>query len=156
MKGLITCYVIIVTLFSIFFSSCESKEDKQAEVDRQKILDYLKENDLEAQETASGLFYIIENPGTGTHPDIYSKVTVRYTGYYLNGVVFESNEGGQASSFQLQEVIRGWREGIPLFKKGGIGTLLVPSGMAYGPNSAQRGIPNNSVLIFDIRLIEFN
>jgi FKBP-type peptidyl-prolyl cis-trans isomerase FkpA len=155
MKKTITCSLIIVALFSILFSSCESKEDKQAEIDRQKILDYLKENDLEAQETATGLFYIIENPGTGQHPGLYSTVTVRYTGYYINGVVFETNEGGQASSFQLQGVIRGWREGIPLFKKGGIGTLLVPSGMAYGPNSAHRGIPNNSVLIFDIRLIEF-
>jgi FKBP-type peptidyl-prolyl cis-trans isomerase FkpA len=156
MKRLITSLIIIAALLSLLFISCESKEDKQAEVDRQKILDYLEENDLEAQETASGLFYIIENPGTGAHPNLYSTVTVRYTGYYLDGVVFESNEGGQASSFQLQGMIRGWREGIPLFKKGGIGTLLVPSGMAYGSNSAQRGIPNNSVLIFDIRLIEFN
>ena len=156
MKRLITSSFIIVALFSILFSSCESKEDKQAEVDRQKILDYLEENDLEAQETASGLFYIIENPGTGAHPNLYSTVNVRYTGYYLDGVVFETNEGGQASSFQLQGVIRGWRDGIPLFKKGGIGTILIPSGMAYGANSANRGIPNNSVLIYDIRLIEFN
>lgn len=156
MKRIITCSFIIASLFSILFSSCESKEDKQAEVDRQKILDYLEENDLEAQETASGLFYIIENPGTGEYPNLYSRVTVRYTGYYLDGFVFETNEGGQASSFQLQGVIRGWREGIPLFKKGGIGTLLIPSAMAYGPNSAHRGIPNNSVLIYDIRLIEFN
>jgi len=155
MKRIITCSFIIAALFSILFSSCESKEDKQAEIDRQKILDYLKQNNLEAQETATGLFYIIENPGTGEHPSLYSTVTVRYTGYYLDGFVFETNEGGQASPFHLQGVIRGWREGIPLFKKGGIGTLLVPSGMAYGPNSAHRGIPNNSVLIFDIRLIEF-
>jgi FKBP-type peptidyl-prolyl cis-trans isomerase FkpA len=155
MKRLITSSFIIVALLSILFSSCESKEDKQAEVDRQKILDYLEENDLVAQETASGLFYVIENPGTGVHPNLYSTVTVRYTGYYLDGVVFETNEGGQASSFQLQGVIRGWRDGIPLFKKGGIGTILIPSGMAYGANSANRGIPNNSVLIYDIRLIEF-
>lgn len=156
MKRLITSLIIIATMLSLLFISCESKEDKQAEVDRQKILNYLEENELEAQETASGLFYIIDNPGTGEHPNLYSTVTVRYTGYFLDGIVFETNEGGQASSFQLRGVISGWREGIPLFKKGGIGTILIPSGMAYGANSANRGIPNNSVLIYDIRLIEFN
>jgi FKBP-type peptidyl-prolyl cis-trans isomerase len=148
-------HLLILVLFA-FVVSCENKEDKQAKIDRQKILDYIRENNLDAEERPSGLFYVIENPGTGNHPDKYSTVTVRYTGRYLDGVVFDTNEGGQASSFNLQGVIAGWREGIPLFRKGGSGKLLIPSGMAYGSNSLHiYGIPNNSVLVFDIRLIDF-
>jgi len=147
---------ILFTMMLVLLVSCESKEDKQAKIDRQKILDYLKEHNLEALERPSGLFYIIDNPGTGEHPSANSVVTVRYTGYYLNGTVFDTNEGGAANPFDLRGVIAGWREGIPLFKKGGSGKLLIPSGLAYGVNSLHfYGIPNNSVLIFDIRLLDF-
>jgi FKBP-type peptidyl-prolyl cis-trans isomerase FkpA len=156
MKSHFPSTLLILAIFSLFFVSCEDKEDKQAEIDRQKILDYIAENNIEAQETASGLFYVIDNPGTGEHPTPYSTVVVRYTGYFLDGFVFDTNEGGQASTLNLQSVIRGWREGIPLFRTGGSGKLLVPSRLAYGANSLHYyGIPNNSVLIFDIRLIEF-
>jgi FKBP-type peptidyl-prolyl cis-trans isomerase len=53
----------------------------------------------------------------------------------------------------LQNVILGWTEGIPYFKEGGSGKLLIPSALAYGPNGTT-GIPPNSVLIFEIELIE--
>lgn len=155
MKNSVSLILLMLTIFGLTFIACEDKEDKQAEIDRKKILDYIAQNELDAQETASGLFYVIENPGTGERPTQYSTVTVRYTGYYLDGVVFDTNEGGQAIPFNLQGVIVGWREGIPLFRKGGIGKLLIPSRLAYGANSAYQGIPNNSVLIFDIRLVEF-
>jgi len=146
--------ILFLSLTAVLFASCESKYDKQAKIDRQKIVDYLKEHDLDAHERPSGLFYIIEQPGTGDYPDKYSVVTVRYTGYLLNGEVFDTNEGGPATTFELTRVIAGWREGIPMFRKGGSGKLLVPSGLAYGEKS-RTGIPNNSVLIFDIRLLDF-
>ena len=145
------------TLLLMLLASCENKEDKQAKADRQIILNYLKEHNIEALERPSGLFYLIENPGSGEHPTANSTVTVRYTGYYLDGIVFDTNEGKIATPFNLQTVIAGWREGIPLFRKGGSGKLFIPSGLAYGANSMHRsGIPNNSVLIFDIRLLDFD
>ena len=50
-------------------------------------------------------------------------------------------------------MIEGWKEGIPYFKEGGVGKLLIPSALGYGPNG-NSGIPPNSVLIFDIGLID--
>lgn len=148
--------IINLLLFSsLLWTSCQKDDSKQDSIDRQKILDYITEHNLEALETSSGLFYVIENPGTGGNPMANSTVVVRYTGYFLDGTVFDSNEGEEATPFNLQNVIRGWQEGIPLFKKGGTGKLLVPSRLAYGSNSTYYGIPNNSVLIFNIRLIDF-
>lgn len=151
-------YRIAAVLFSVLLviSSCGDKEDEQAQIDRKKILDYISEHNLDAVERASGLFYVIENPGTGDFPAPTSVVTVRYTGYFLDGTVFDTNEGGVATPFYLPEMIRGWQEGIALFRRGGTGKLLIPSRLGYGSNSMSRyGIPNNSVLIFDVRLVDF-
>jgi len=148
--------VFIVFFGALFFAGCQKDESKQDEIDRKKILDYINEHNINALETPSGLFYVIENLGTGGHPNAYSTVSVRYTGYFLDGTIFDSNEGKELAPFSLGQVIKGWQEGIPLFKKGGTGKLLIPSRLAYGSNSAGYGIPDNSVLIFDIRLIDFN
>ncbi len=122
--------------------------DAQAKIDQGIIEDYLSEHNLTAESTASGLYYIIDNPGSGTQPTINSEVTVRYTGKFLSGTVFDSG----TASFPLSNVIKGWQEGIPLYKTGGTGTLIVPSGLAYGPNGSG-SIPGNTVLLFDIYLI---
>jgi FKBP-type peptidyl-prolyl cis-trans isomerase FkpA len=132
-------------------TACKKTSDdtnKQLEVDKALIENYLSENNLTAESTASGLYYIIENPGTGTQPTIDSEVTVRYSGKFLSGTVFDSG----TASFPLSNVIKGWQEGIPLYKAGGKGTLIIPSGLAYGPNGSGP-IPGNTVLLFDIYLI---
>ena len=77
---------------------------------------------------------------------------VAYRGYFTNGQVFDESESNGVV-FGLNQVIRGWTLGIPYFKEGGRGILLIPSGLAYGSNP-RSGIPANSVLIFDINLIE--
>ncbi|MGB4206298.1 MAG: FKBP-type peptidyl-prolyl cis-trans isomerase [Bacteroidales bacterium] len=148
--------IFLIIFGALFFAGCQKDESKQDEIDRKKILDYIKEHNINALETSSGLFYVIENPGTGGHPNASSTVSVRYTGYFLDGTIFDSNEGKDLVPFSLERVIKGWQEGIPLFQKGGTGKLLIPSRLAYGSNSVGYGIPNNSVLIFDIRLIDFN
>jgi FKBP-type peptidyl-prolyl cis-trans isomerase FkpA len=79
-------------------------------------------------------------------------VRVAYKGYFVDGSVFdESSE--QGISFNLQQVIKGWTEGIPLFKEGGNGILLIPSALAYGTKD-KGSVPANSVLLFDVKLIE--
>ena len=105
------------------------------------------ENNLTAQSTESGLYYIIEEQGTGAKPELQSKVTVAYTGKLLNGNVFDSG----TLTLNLYEFIDGWKEGIQLFNEGGKGMLFVPSTLAYGEHD-QETIPANSVLIFDIHL----
>lgn len=147
---------VMLFLVLLIIASCGDKDDNQPEIDRNKILNYISEHNLDAVERPSGLFYVIENPGTGDYPSPTSVVTVRYTGYFIDGNVFDTNEGGVAMPFYLPEMIRGWQEGIPLFRRGGTGKLLIPSRLGYGTNSMYRyGIPDNSVLIFDIRLVDF-
>jgi len=136
------------------FSACD-KGQRILKNDIEKIEEYLDDNNLSAERTANDLFYIIEEEGNGEFPDLSSEVTVDYHGYLLNGSVFDSSlDRGEPFEFFLTEVIRGWREGIPLFSKGGKGKLFIPSHLAYG-EAAQTNIPANSVLIFDIHLIDF-
>mgnify|MGYP006246716607 FL=1 len=80
-----------------------------------------------------------------------SSVTVVYVGKLTDGTIFDqSNLLG--ATFPLANVIQGWQEGIPLFREGGSGMLLIPSSLGYGSQSVGN-IPANSVLIFEISLI---
>lgn len=148
---------ILVLLLAVTFglTACDKGNDyeEQLAIDKEIIEAYLADNDLTAQTTPSGLYYIIDNSGTDSHPTINSTVTVRYTGKLLSGSVFD-NGGGEAISFPLANVIEGWQIGIPLFGIGGSGTLFVPSGLGYGPTGS-RSIAPNTVLIFDVDLVSF-
>ena len=122
----------------------------------QEIEDYLSENNITAQSTNSGLYYVINNPGIGDNPTVQNTVTVHYHGYFTNGQVFDSSiDRGVPLEIPLSNVIQGWQEGIQLFKRGGTGHLFIPSHLAYGENPPS-GIPKNAVLIFDVELIDFN
>jgi len=114
------------------------------------IENYLSENGLTAEMTASGLHYIINEPGDIEKPEICDEVTVTYSGYLPNGEIFDSG----TATFPLTGVITGWTEGIPFYGKGGSGVLLIPSYLAYG-ESGTGSIPGNSVIIFDVRLEGF-
>ena len=137
----------------LFAMACgENSEAEQLEEDIEIIKQYLADNNLSGTETGSGLHYVVEDPGVGEfNPNINSTVTVAYTGYYTDGVVFDSNDN---ATFSLTNVIPGWQEGIPLFKREGKGKLLIPSVLGYGPEGNDN-IPENAVLIFDIELKNF-
>ncbi|WP_317129382.1 FKBP-type peptidyl-prolyl cis-trans isomerase [Flavivirga rizhaonensis] len=107
-----------------------------------------------AEKSDTGLYYVIEEEGTGTQPASTSTVTVAYKGYYTNGTVFEESSP-QGIKINLQNVIPGWTEGITYFKEGGSGKLLIPAHLGYG-NSDYKGIPGGSVIVFDINLISVN
>jgi len=144
----------IFLLCIILFTSCSSNYDSnftpQTEAD---IIKYIADNNLNAEKSNSGLYYVINNLGTGARPTSSSNVTVAYKGYFLDGTVFDQSANG--ISFGLNQVIKGWTEGIPYFKEGGDGILLVPSNLGYG-NAGRGSIPGGAVLVFDIRLISVN
>jgi len=120
------------------------------------ILAYLDKSDIKgkALRTESGLYYYIENEGTGKNPDINSTVKVHYKGSLLDGKVFDSSyDRNEPLSFPLNGVIKGWQEGIPLFKEGGKGVLIIPAALAYGSRT-MGPIPGNSILRFDVELLE--
>lgn len=145
--------LVALTLFISCSNDKEENVDYVAKNDKE-ITDYIAKNNLTAQKSDSGLYYVINELGTGTQPTATSNVTVAYKGYYTNGTVFDqSTDAG--ISFGLNQVIKGWTEGIPHFKTGGNGILLIPAHLAYG-NYDYRGIPGGSVLIFDVKLISVN
>lgn len=142
---------VFIVLFAVglVFSSCK-KEDKQAEADEKTIVDYMKDNGLTGIRTDSGVYVVINDPGAGTACGSASTVEVAYTGYYTNHIIFDSSP---SSTFSLNAVIKGWQEGIPYFREGGSGILLIPSAMAYG-TQGKGSIPGNTVLIFNVELID--
>ena len=147
-------YALLSIILTLFISCSKDKEVDYVAQNETEIAAYVAKNNLKAQRSDSGLYYVINEAGTGKQPTATSNVTVAYKGTYTDGTVFDqSNSDG--ISFGLQQVIRGWTEGIPFFKEGGSGILLVPAHLGYGSNDYS-GIPGGSVLIFEIKLIKVN
>jgi FKBP-type peptidyl-prolyl cis-trans isomerase FkpA len=136
------------------FAVKKVKEISYVAKNDQDIIAYVAKNKLNATKTSSGLYYVINEPGTGKHPAPASTVRVAYKGYYTDGTVFDQSTAN-GITFTLNQVIKGWNEGITYFKEGGSGILLVPAHLGYG-NYDYSGIPGGSVLIFDIKLISVN
>lgn len=146
----------------------EYKKTQAAEFEKQKGIDakiienYVAQNGLtgKVQKTESGVYYVVTQPGVGPTPNRGDAVQVHYTGKLLNGKVFDSSRtnpkaGGKPAQFQVGVgmVIPGWEEGVMKMNKGEKATLIIPSTLAYGPRGNQ-GIAPNSVLLFDIELLD--
>ncbi|MBU1009322.1 MAG: FKBP-type peptidyl-prolyl cis-trans isomerase [Bacteroidetes bacterium] len=145
---------LIVLLFTaLILQSCGEKQVvSQADIDQQKIVDYLISKQLTATATASGLHYIIIDEGSGDKPTTQSTVTVSYKGYLLDDTLFDQ---GTFFTSPLSDLIKGWQEGIPLIAPGGKIKLIIPSALGYGGHAAG-SIPANSVIVFDVSLHYFS
>ena len=149
----------LLALVSLLFVSCLSDNEASKPVDytvqnEKEIVDYIAKNKLTATKTDSGLYYVVNEVGTGAQPTASSNVTVAYKGYFTDGNVFDESKA-EGISFGLSQVIKGWTEGIPFFKEGGNGVLLIPSHLGYGSNGSGP-IPGGSVLVFNVKLIKVN
>lgn len=111
---------------------------------------YISSNSITAVEDSRGFFYTIQRPGNSVRPSVCSNVTVSYTGRLTTGNQFDASNG---VSFNLSNLILGWQEGIPLIGEGGSIILYLPPSLAYG-SQASGNIPANSILIFQIELID--
>nr|WP_257720176.1 FKBP-type peptidyl-prolyl cis-trans isomerase [Pseudalgibacter alginicilyticus] len=119
-----------------------------------QIQSYLIENNLTAQATGTGLYYNIDTPGGGiVNPTDSDNVTITYKGQLIDGTVFDQSTS--PASFNLQNVIEGFSEGLTYFSEGDVGSLYIPAHLAYG-NQQLSEIPIGSVLIFEIELISVN
>ncbi len=143
-----------ILFFLLTVCVCFSCGDDQNDKDRKLIEDYLLENNLEAEVTSEGLYYIIDEPGTSEMPNINNTVEAHYRGYYIDEFLFDES-GQNPATFPLSNVIQGWQIGIPLFGKGGKGKLLIPSVLGYGSNPPSPTIRKDAILIFDIELVNF-
>ncbi len=93
--------------------------------------------------------------GTGEEVKPGATITAHYTGALVkNGIIFQSSHDfGEAITFGLDQVIKGWTNGVPGMKVGGTRRLIIPSEQAYGSVRASKNIPPNSDLVFDIDLV---
>lgn len=137
----------------------EGLNAKQAEAAEKNAAEgkaFLEKNKGEpnVKTTASGLQYIILEEGKGKTPTINDTVKAHYKGTLINGTQFDSSyDRGQPSEFPVGGVIKGWTEALTMLKTGSKVKLFIPPDLGYGA-SARPGIPANSVLVFEVELID--
>jgi FKBP-type peptidyl-prolyl cis-trans isomerase FkpA/FKBP-type peptidyl-prolyl cis-trans isomerase FklB len=132
------------------------KQQEQSDKNAKAGKDFLEKNKTAAGVviTASGLQYIVVTEGTGPSPKKEDTVKVHYKGTLTTGEQFDSSyDRGQPAEFPVGGVIPGWTEALQLMKVGGKAKLFIPPELAYGP-SGRPGIPPNSVLVFDVELMD--
>lgn len=114
-----------------------------------------KLTDFTPIDSVSELEIIDIEQGTGAEVQPGATITAHYTGALCkNGVIFQSSHDfGKPISFGLTQVIKGWTNGVPGMKVGGMRRLIIPSELAYGSARAASNIPPNSDLVFDIELV---
>ena len=110
---------------------------------------------FEPRDSVKELEIIDVEAGTGEEVRPGASVTAHYTGALVkNGIIFQSSHDfGDAITFGLDQVIKGWTVGVPGMKVGGTRRLIIPAEMAYGEASPAPNIPANSDLVFDIDLM---
>ena len=128
----------------------------------QKVKAYLDSNNITAEKHPSGFYYTINSQGNGgTVVNLCSIIIARYKAKFTNGAVFDSTAANSTVNFALGRVIVGWQKAIPLVKGGSELTLYIPPSLAYGPNDVTDNmgnviIPGNSILIFDIEVLDIS
>ncbi|MBS1593688.1 MAG: FKBP-type peptidyl-prolyl cis-trans isomerase [Bacteroidetes bacterium] len=126
----------------------------QNEKDDAILKKYISDHQLNAVAEPNGLYYVETQAGTGGSPTATSTVWVNYTGYFIDGTIFDQSVSGTPVQLNLANTIGGWQEGIPLMKKTGKAKLLVPSLLGYGAYGSG-SVPGNTCLIFDVELVNF-
>jgi peptidylprolyl isomerase len=156
LKSLGIIAIVIAVMLAFKFFSGNSESNKQTLADGKKFLDENK-NKPDVQETASGLQYqFIQQGSGGAMPSAKDKVEVHYHGTLIDGTVFDSSvERGATITFGLNQVIKGWTEGLQLMSEGDKVRLFIPATLAYGSRNAGK-IPANSALIFEVELVKIN
>jgi FKBP-type peptidyl-prolyl cis-trans isomerase len=152
--------------FNLRLDNVQTSEELQAaEMKRIAVLqekeisdlqNYLEENNITEEPLANGMYFINKRKGKGRQAKAGDKVSVHYTGRFLDGKKFDSSrDRNKPIEFTLGQgmVIKGWDEGIARMKKGEMATLIIPSSIAYGPQG-RPGIPPYSTLVFDVELVD--
>lgn len=168
MKNLVKLLKVSVLVFLAIamVSGCKKAEDPYAgytlEREQTLIQEWLtsmvsKKKDIDT--TSTGLYYILETPGTGATVKAGNTVKVKYVGMFLDGTVFDASEyHGDGTMTYIHKdsntrMIQGWEEGIEIMNKGAKAAFLIPSAKGYGP-TGNNTIPKNTPLIFIIEVVD--
>ena len=134
----------------------QAQQAKQGQTNREEGNAFLAKNKAQpgVVTTASGLQYQVLRAGSGERPTATSRVRVNYEGKLLNGEIFDSSyQRGEPIDFGLNQVIKGWTEGVSLMPVGSKYRFWIPSELAYGENGAGGQIGPNATLTFDVELL---
>ena len=154
-KILILFLSVTLILSSCSKNACSFKNDNVVAPasEQQMVKAYLDSVGITATLNPSGFYYKVVTPGNGSTAGVCSHIDVTYTGTLTNGNVFDQQTN---VLFTLGSLIDGWGKGIPLIKSGGEIKLYIPPTLGYGSSEVNTGttvIPPNSILIFDISLL---
>ncbi len=136
----------VIDMYKNADSTTESATEKQ------QILEAIRSGKIDTTASVNGVYYKILKEGDGDKVTINDTLLVHYKGSLLNGFVFNETKEKPAS-FPLKRLIKGWQMGLPFCRQGGKIRLVIPSSMAYSIRSLGE-IPPNSVLIFDVEVLE--
>lgn len=137
------------------YQDYESNPTTQKQKDQNLIIDYLTEHKISATKMPSGVYYKIYKYGNGGNYYYGRKFSARYTGYFLDGQVFDSNlSADRPLQMHVGEMIQGWNDVLPNVTSGCKVSLFIPSHLAYGDKGVKGVVPPNSVLIFDIEMVK--
>jgi FKBP-type peptidyl-prolyl cis-trans isomerase len=156
--------------YDMVAKKAEEAASKQIVIDNEILDNYLAENNINAQQTESGLRYVITEEGNGPKPEAGQTVRVNYAGRILSGEYFDTSIESVAKEQEIYReareyepfafplgqgrVIKGWDEGIALLNEGSKATLYIPSPLGYGNRGSGPIIKPNSILVFDVELVE--
>lgn len=133
------------------------KAEEQAKAAKAEGENFLAENAKKegVKTLPSGLQYKVLREGDGRKPSATDKVECHYEGTLINGQVFDSSyRRGETATFGLNQVIKGWTEGLQLMQEGAKYRFFIPYNLAYGEQGAGQSIPPYAALIFDVELIK--
>lgn len=135
----------------------QRKSEEQAKNAKAEGENFLAENGKKEGVVVlpSGLQYQVLREGNGNKPSTTDQVECHYEGTLINGQVFDSSyKRGQTATFGLNQVIKGWTEGLQLMQEGAKYRFFIPYHLAYGAQGAGQNIPPYATLIFDVELVK--
>jgi FKBP-type peptidyl-prolyl cis-trans isomerase FklB len=147
--------VEVMVLVQIYMQAAMEKKNARMKIENAKFLEENKKAEG-VQTTKSGLQYKVITSGKGKSPVATDKVTVHYTGKFVDGKVFDSSIGRDPVTFDVGGVIPGWTEALQLMHEGDKWMIYIPYDIAYGERGMGNDIPPYATLIFEVELIKVN
>ncbi|MBW7867550.1 MAG: FKBP-type peptidyl-prolyl cis-trans isomerase [Brumimicrobium sp.] len=140
----------------ILLTSCGTYSEKELQNFDQQIQDYIQKNGLHFEKNESGMYYNILNEGVGEEFIQYQdQVSFAYKGYFLDGNTFQVVDESDPLNLKVNQLIAGWQDALMMLKSQGIIQIILPPQLAYGKKHTEL-IPENSILVYDIKVLSIN
>lgn len=150
-KSKLTDQALVNKLYQHYYS----KPSSNAQKEQNAIIDYAIEKNIGMHKSPTGLYYQIENEGSGDFLKRGDKIKVNYKGYFFDGKEFDSSyKRNKPIEFKIGSMIAGWNEVLTYAKVGAVLTVCIPSRLAYGEEGFGNKIAPNTPIIFDLTILE--